>query len=196
MLAKLCSRCSLWGPPQRPVLGTLSWFPGDSNSKKFTCSVGDLDLTPQSGRSPGEGTGDLLQYSCLENSMDRGAWWATVHGVTNESDTTERLSPHAGTLSGNPLLRPGPDSWLDFSAFSSIFLVYKVVMTAFGPWVCFIDICHSNVLWLKQWAPLKCLEAYGFFCGRNEHMPVILGHCLQDPDSCLTWIVRRLLSWW
>ena len=42
--------------------------------------------------------------------MDRGSWWATVHGVTNESDTTEQLSPHAGTLSGNPLLRPGPDS--------------------------------------------------------------------------------------
>ena len=46
-----------------------------------------LGLIPGSGRFPGEGNGNLLQYSCLENSMDTGAWWATVHGVT-ESDTT------------------------------------------------------------------------------------------------------------
>ena len=44
--------------------------------------------------SPGEGNGNPLQYSCLENPMDRGAWWATVHGVTKESDTTERLHFH------------------------------------------------------------------------------------------------------
>ena len=41
-----------------------------------------LGLIPGSGRSPGEGNGNPLQYSCLENPMDRGAWWATVHGVT------------------------------------------------------------------------------------------------------------------
>ena len=43
-------------------------------------SAGDPGLTPGSGRSPGEGSGYPLQYSCLENSMDRGTWWATVHG--------------------------------------------------------------------------------------------------------------------
>ena len=47
---------------------------------------------PGSGRSPGEGNGNPLQYSCLENPMDRGAWWATVHGVARESDTTEWLN--------------------------------------------------------------------------------------------------------
>ena len=44
------------------------------------------------GRSPGEGNGNPLQYSCLENPMDRGIWWATVHGVHKESDTTEQLT--------------------------------------------------------------------------------------------------------
>ena len=47
-----------------------------------------LGLIPGSGRFPGEGNGNLLQYSCLENSMDRGAWWATVHGGHKESDMT------------------------------------------------------------------------------------------------------------
>ena len=44
---------------------------------------------PESEKSPGEGNGNLLQYSCLENPKDRGAWWAPVHGVTEESDMTE-----------------------------------------------------------------------------------------------------------
>ena len=46
---------------------------------------------PASGRSPAGGHGNLLQYSCLENPMDRGAWWATVHGVAKDLDITERL---------------------------------------------------------------------------------------------------------
>ena len=57
-------------------------FPGGSDGKESTCNVGDLDLIPGSGRSPGEGNGYLLHYSCLKNSMDRRAWQAIVHGVT------------------------------------------------------------------------------------------------------------------
>ena len=49
--------------------------------KEFSCSVGDMSSIPGSGRSPGEENGCPLQYSCLENPMDRGAWRATVHGV-------------------------------------------------------------------------------------------------------------------
>ena len=51
-------------------------------------NLGDMGFIPGSGTSPGEGNGNSHQYSCLENSMDRGAWQATVHGAT-ESDTTE-----------------------------------------------------------------------------------------------------------
>ena len=57
-------------------------FPGGSVDKDSACSAGDLSSIPGLGRSPGEGNGNPLQYSCLENSMDRGARWATVHGVT------------------------------------------------------------------------------------------------------------------
>ena len=56
-------------------------FSGGSKDKASTCNTGDLGLNPGSGRFPGEGNGNPLQYSCLENPMDRGAWWATVHEV-------------------------------------------------------------------------------------------------------------------
>ena len=55
-------------------------FPGGAEVKASACNVGDLGLIPGSGRSPGEGNGNPLQYSCLENPMDGGDWWATVHG--------------------------------------------------------------------------------------------------------------------
>ena len=57
-------------------------FPGESDGKESAYNAGDSGLIPGSGRSPGEGSGNALQYSCLDSSMDRGAWWATVHGVT------------------------------------------------------------------------------------------------------------------
>jgi len=54
---------------------------GGSEVKASACNVGDLGSIPGLGRSPGEGNGNPLQYSCLVNPMDGGAWWATVHGV-------------------------------------------------------------------------------------------------------------------
>ena len=56
-------------------------FPGGSNGKESACNVGDLGVIPGWGRYPGEGTGNPLQYSYLENSRDRGAWQARVSGV-------------------------------------------------------------------------------------------------------------------
>ena len=64
---------------------------GGSDGKESACNVGDPGSVPGSGRSPEEDNGNPLQSSCLENFIDRGAWWATVYSVT-ESDTTEQLT--------------------------------------------------------------------------------------------------------
>ena len=83
--------CDSWGRKEPDTTERLIWsdliwkwnlgLSCGSDGKESACNAGDLASIPGSGRSPGEGNGSLLQYSCLENSMDRGAWWATVDGV-------------------------------------------------------------------------------------------------------------------
>ena len=63
-------------------------FPAGSDSKESACNAGDLGLIPRLGRSPGEENDNPLQYSCLENPMDRGGWQATVHGISKELGMT------------------------------------------------------------------------------------------------------------
>ena len=82
-----------WSP-----YGHLLGCPGGSDCKESAWSAGDPALTPRSERSPGEANGNPLQYSCLENTKDREAWWGTVHGVTKESDMTEQRSIHSQLL--------------------------------------------------------------------------------------------------
>ena len=69
--------------PGGSFLVALSWWPfsGGLLGKESICNAGDPGLILGLGRSPGEGNGNPLQFCCLENPMDRGAWWATVHGV-------------------------------------------------------------------------------------------------------------------
>ena len=74
-------------------------FPDVTRGKESSCQcrrLREADSIPGSERSPGVGNWTLLQYSCLENPVDRGTWWATVYGVT-ELDTTEQLSTHTHT---------------------------------------------------------------------------------------------------
>ena len=66
---------------RKPRSKEIMDFPGGSDGKESACKSGDPGLIPGSGRSPGEGNGNELQYSCLENPMDRGDWQAIVHGV-------------------------------------------------------------------------------------------------------------------
>ena len=88
------SACNAGDPSSNPGLGRspgegigyplqYSWaFPGGSDEKESACNIEDLGLIPLWGRSPGGVYGNPFQYSYLENPTDRGAWWATVHGVT------------------------------------------------------------------------------------------------------------------
>ena len=68
-------------------------FPGGSDGEESTCNAGDPGSIPGSGRSPGEGNGNTLQYSRLENPMDRGAQRATVHGVAKRRDLATKPPP-------------------------------------------------------------------------------------------------------
>ena len=94
-LQGFCERQFFDGQRWGKVLGWFKWspfivysvsismvFPGGSVCKESACSVEDLGSIPGLGRSPEEGNDNPLQYSCLKNSMDWGAWWATVHRVT------------------------------------------------------------------------------------------------------------------
>ena len=75
-------------------------FLGSSDGKESACNVGDLGSVAGLGRSPGEWHGNPLQYSCLENPMDRGAWQATVHGVTKSQTRLSNKGQH--TAAGSP----------------------------------------------------------------------------------------------
>ena len=98
-----------WATREAPILyiivfnslsRTFRGFPNGSDGKESACNGGDLGLIRGSGTSPGEGNGYPLQYSCLENSIDRGAWPSSVHGTAKESDMTEwlTLSPFTHTF--------------------------------------------------------------------------------------------------
>ena len=70
---------------------TLPWWLSGKESTWTAGDARDVGVIPGSGRFPGEGNGNPLQYSCLENPMDRGVWWVTVHGVAKSRDMTEQL---------------------------------------------------------------------------------------------------------
>ena len=73
-------------------------FPGGSAVKNLPVNAGDVCSIPGSGRFPGEGNGNPPWYSCLRNPMDRGAWWATVHGVAKRVDMTKGLNSNNNQL--------------------------------------------------------------------------------------------------
>ena len=95
-------------------------FLGGSEVKESACNAGDLGSIPGSGRSPGEGNGNALQYSCLENPMDGGAWWATVHGVAK---SRTRLSDFTHSLHSLSAIRVVSSAYLRLLTFLPAILI-------------------------------------------------------------------------
>ena len=87
--------------------GLLEWLSG----KEFACNAGDMGSIPGLGRPSGEGNGNSLQYSCLGNPMDRGAWWATVHGVAKCQTRQKQLSMRTRSPSHKPWTRSPRLAW-------------------------------------------------------------------------------------
>ena len=130
--------------------------------------MGNLDSIPGSGRSPGEEHGNPLQYSCLENFMDRGAWWALIHGVAKESNTTERLTPGRGDIYSEPKKavenvtggqcrglssrkRSGPRSSRLYPCLDSEYLVFRLGSNSDCPF-------NPHMRWfLPSWLPAHSL---------------------------------------
>ena len=104
--------CNILSKNPNKLLGQLNkkenHFPGDSDGKECACKAGGVVSIPESGRSPGGGSGNLLEYSCLENFMDRGAWKATVYGITKKWTQLKQLSKQAGMQRRGRSDRQGP----------------------------------------------------------------------------------------
>ena len=101
-------------------------MPDSSDGKESACNAGDKVLIPGLGRSPGGGHGNPLQYSCLENPMDRGPWWAIVHGVFLTRFATPwtsqtRLSDNTFTFEDRAHYRAWLGKFMSFCLFSFIF---------------------------------------------------------------------------
>ena len=94
-------------------------FPGGSDGKESTCNAGHLDSIPGPGRSPEEGNGNPLQYSCLENPRDRGAWWAAVCGFAQSQTWLKQLSSSSMVWNGFKdlgeisIIPPVRKKWID-----------------------------------------------------------------------------------
>ena len=142
----------------RLLSGSLVSFPGGSDGKASACNAGDPGLVPGLRRSPGEGNGNPLQYSCLENPTDRGAWWATIHRVTKSRMRLSELHFYflAPSLYG---LRPSvttpqkpPHTPREQAAFLSKLLWW----TTFVPIELFCSVCYlkigknNNRNWARQ----------------------------------------------
>ena len=147
----------------------LPWW---LSGKECTCQAGDMCLIPGSERSPGEGNGNPLQYSCLGNSRDRGAWRATVHEVSKESDTTQRLNNNSnseeGVQTGAQIQREKTDIYKPRSEASD----ETTLLTPSSPqnWREINVSCHrvcGTLIW-QPWQTDTAIEAFGCIAQRGQ----------------------------
>ena len=173
--------------PISQVVMRIKWlkgFPGGSNSK--ACSAGGLGSIPGLGRSPGEGNGSPLQYSCLENPMDGGAWWATVHGVAKSRTRLyihfKWLDPYRSPRTGQAHIK-GFGMWY-FPSYLPLWTpisspMYRIIDTPTGPGA-YMQWCNGSgtVLGVSRcWAHV-CLPAELVRCGISIILKSWLRTCI------------------
>ena len=127
-------------------------FPGGPVVKNLPANAGDVGSVPGSGRSPGEENGNPLQYSCLGNPMDRGAWQTTVHGIAKESDMTLRLNNYNYVLTMCFLF------FLFMMSFNpENFLILEKLFFSFAIWAFKNPVTVSFIyLYLVIWSDIWC----------------------------------------
>ena len=128
-------------------------LPGGSEVKASVCNAGDLGSIPGLGRSPREGNGNPLQYSCLENPMDGGAWWATVHGVAKSQTWLSEW------LDLNVVLRKA--TWYGFSLIK--FTMSCSVTSRDLSWRLFL-VCLRRMCVFCCWTTREVLESFCWWC--------------------------------
>ena len=133
----------------------IYFIPDGSDGKESACNEGDPGSTPESGRSPGEGNGNTLQYSCLENSMDRGAWWAYSPWSHKELDTTKCLTLF--TLKSTVLpRRTSSPSCSQLTSFDTCFLSILTSLIYQDPRPMMTLHCGRDTFCVVQILPLFC----------------------------------------
>ena len=130
------------GSRRRGYMYTYSWFPGGSDGKEPACNVGDPDLIPGLGRSPGEGNGNPLQYSCLKNFMDRGAKRASPWGLRVGHDRASNTHTQSFLDSGT-------------THSTDIEFTHQLLAEIIGSdrqGICYVTV-RSRVVYLPLWSP-------------------------------------------
>ena len=132
-------------------------LPGHSVIKNLPANAGNKGSIPGLGRSPGEGNGNPLQYSCLENPMDGGAWWAAVYGVSQSQTQLKRLS------SSSILKIYFPKPWVHILCFTLFFPILSVnlffCLFVLNQFYCF---SFWKIVYLLSWLYKSCLEKFFF----------------------------------
>ena len=164
--------CRLWGHTESDTteLSNSSSagpqdFPGGSDGKESAYNVGDLGSIPGSGRSPGGGHGNLLQYSCLENPMDRGAWKATDHGVAKSQTQLTKHSTGFGHTGVSPVQPGSPGRLFFFWIISSSLQCQKCTQI-------YIQI-HEHIF------VFICSKGFFFFFGSVQFSCSVMSDSLQ-----------------
>ena len=184
--------CDPWFPPISLTFLVAQSVKNPPAVQETSCNAGDPSLIPESERSPGEGNGSQLQYSYLGNPMDRGAWWATVHGVSRVRHNLVTKPPTLDFISTTLPLTINPNN---FSSISR----HLTSLAHFYPWLWQLlpvspgDLRHSASGSFQSWL-LVFSSCITLFTGTSPAHPsvTLLCHCTYHSDYLVYVVVFSL----